>query len=165
MSGWFFRLLFLKIERFLIFSQRECPIHFGEFPVSTALPRRFCKNYQTSVLFRLSSIDFHLRLHRRYSAYAEINVAGGNHCSGPRVSLLDCVRNRVSQLSVALRKGRDRDVACIHRAGYPDCIGNSGRGVVRLASVAPPRATWRSPATTHYCRKTGRRGCSQSGKN
>jgi hypothetical protein len=27
-------------------------------------------------------------------------------------------RNRVSQLSVGSRKGRDRDVACFHRAGY-----------------------------------------------
>jgi hypothetical protein len=45
------------------FAQRKCPIHFRKFPVSTALPQRFCKNCQTSVLFRLAPINFHLRIH------------------------------------------------------------------------------------------------------
>jgi hypothetical protein len=62
MSGWFSRS-FLNVERLLVFRQRECPIHFREFPVSTTLPQRFCKNCQTSVLFRLAPINFHLRLH------------------------------------------------------------------------------------------------------
>jgi hypothetical protein len=51
------------------FAQRKCPIHFRKFPVSTALPQRFCKNCQTSVLFRLAPINFHLRLHGKRSAY------------------------------------------------------------------------------------------------
>src|SRR5260370_42331213 len=51
------------LNAFWFFAQRECPIHFREFPVSTALPQRFCKNCQTSVLFRLAPINFHLQLH------------------------------------------------------------------------------------------------------
>ncbi len=58
------------------FAQRKCPIHFREFPGSTALPQRFCNNCQAGVLFRLGAISFHLRLHGRHSAYSlpDVNV-------------------------------------------------------------------------------------------
>src|SRR5262249_56509856 len=79
MSGSFSRS-FLKVERSLVFAQRECPIHFREFPVSTALPQRFCKNCQTSVLFRLGAINFHLRLHGQTPA-CQGQRAGASHCS------------------------------------------------------------------------------------
>jgi GAF domain len=50
------------------FAQRECPIHFSEFPVPAAFPQRFCNSRQTSVLFRLGAIIFYLRLHDRISS-------------------------------------------------------------------------------------------------
>ena len=61
---------FCRLNALWSFAQCECPIHFREFPVSTALPQRFCKNGQTSILFRLGAINFHLRLHGRHSACA-----------------------------------------------------------------------------------------------
>src|SRR5260370_23449707 len=75
MSGSFSRH-FRRLNALWFFAQRECPIHFREFPVSTALPQRFCKNCQTSVLFRPGAINLHLRLHGRHSAYSlpEVNV-------------------------------------------------------------------------------------------
>jgi hypothetical protein len=61
----------LDVVRF--FAQRKRPIHFRKFPISTALPRQFCKNGQTSVLSRLAPINFHLRLHGS-SPRTEVNV-------------------------------------------------------------------------------------------
>ena len=65
---------FRRLNALWFFAQRERPIHFPEFPVSTALPQRFCRNCQTSVLFRLGAINFHLRLHGRHSAYSLAEV-------------------------------------------------------------------------------------------
>jgi hypothetical protein len=62
----------LDVLRFFA-AQRKRPIHFRKFPVSTALPRQFGKNGQTSVLFRLAPINFHLRLHGS-APRTEVNV-------------------------------------------------------------------------------------------
>jgi hypothetical protein len=87
MSGSFSRS-FLKIERSRVLRPAQVPNTFREFPVSTALPQRFCKNCQTSVLFRLGAINFHLRLHGRHSAYSlpEVNVQV--HATVPGSALL-----------------------------------------------------------------------------
>src|SRR5262245_6696891 len=67
MSGSFSRS-FLRLNVLWFFAQRECPIHFSEFPVPATFPQRFCNSRQTSVLFRLRAIIFYLRLHDRHSA-------------------------------------------------------------------------------------------------
>ena len=51
---------FSTVDVLRFFAQRKRLIHFRKFPVSTALPRQFCKNGQASVLFRLASINLHL---------------------------------------------------------------------------------------------------------
>jgi hypothetical protein len=67
-----FRGHFQRLDVLWFFAQRKRPIHFRKFPVSTALPQ-FCKNGQTSVLFRLAPINFHLRLHGS-APRSEVNV-------------------------------------------------------------------------------------------
>jgi hypothetical protein len=51
------------------FAQRQRPIHFRKFPVSTALARQFCKNGQTSVLFTPCSDKLPFAASRQRSAY------------------------------------------------------------------------------------------------
>jgi hypothetical protein len=70
--------------RFRILHERECPIHFSEFPVPPAVPQRFCNHRETRVLFRFGAIIFFSRLHGRLSGCAPCasQRAGASHCSG-----------------------------------------------------------------------------------
>ena len=86
MSGSFSRS-FLKVERSLVFRPARVP---NTFPRVSGIDgsQRFCKNCQTSVLFRLGAIHFDLRLHGRHSAYSlpEVNVQV--HATVPGSALL-----------------------------------------------------------------------------